>query len=47
MSLLIWVHAIDCVMHFKNLISNHFGYPGGLQYLSFGGKALEYPKPLT
>ena len=41
MSLLIWVHAIDCVMHLKNLISNHFEYLAGLQYLIFGAQSSE------
>lgn len=46
MSLLVWVHATDCVLHLKNLISHQVGYPTGLQHLIFGGRALQDPKPL-
>lgn len=47
MSLLVLVHATDCVLHLKNLIFHHIGYPVGLQHLIFGGRALQVPRPLT
>jgi len=45
MSLLVWIHATDCVLHLNQLISHHVEYPTRL-HLIFGGKALQDPKPL-
>lgn len=47
MSLLVWVHASDCLMHLKKIISQNTGYPAQIQHLLYGGKSLQDDRTLT